>query len=236
MKAASIALVGDYDPAVTAHQAIPKALDLASAKLQTSLQWTWVGTDSIASPDALTSFDAIWCVPASPYKNMDGALSAIRHARENKLPFLGTCGGFQHAVVEYARNALGISEADHAESNADAAFPVITPLVCALKEQSGRVHFAEGSALREIYGQACTTEGYRCSYGMNPSFENLLADADMKISARDEEGGVRAIELAGHPFFFATLFQPERAALASNNNPLIDAFAAAACGMRRLSV
>lgn len=228
MKPASIALVGDYDSSVTAHQAIPKALDLASAKLQASVQWTWLGTDKIATPDDLASFDAIWCVPASPYKNMDGALCAIRHARENKLPFLGTCGGFQHALVEYARNVMGISGADHAESNAQAGFLVITPLECALKDKSGRVHFTEGSELRKIYGQASVIEGYRCSYGMNPSFENLLADSDMNISARDDEGGVRAIELAGHPFFFATLFQPERAALTGNNNPLIDAFVAAA--------
>lgn len=228
MKTASIALVGDYDSSVTAHQAIPKALDLASAKLNASVQWTWLDTDKINSQDALASFDAIWCVPASPYKNMDGALCAIRHARENKLPFLGTCGGFQHALVEYARNAMGISGADHAESNAHAEFLVITPLECALKDKSGRVHFTEGSELRKIYGQASVIEGYRCSYGMNPSFENLLTDFAMQISARDDEGGVRAIELPGHPFFFATLFQPERAALTGKNSPLIDAFVAAA--------
>jgi len=60
-------------------------------------------------------FDGFWCVPASPYRDIDGALRAIRFAREQRRPFLGTCGGFQHAVLEYARNVLGWADAEHGE-------------------------------------------------------------------------------------------------------------------------
>lgn len=223
-----IALVGDFDPAVAAHQAIPKALEMAATRIEHSVNWRWVATDTILSASNLQSFDAIWCVPASPYKSMDGALTAIRFARENQRPFLGTCGGFQHALVEYARNVMGLSEADHAESNPDASLLVVTPLTCSLKGKAGSVYFADGSKLAHFYGTAEAVEAYHCSYGMNPDFERMLLDFDMTIAAKDADEGVRAIELVSHPFFIATLFQPERAALSGANSPLVDAFVSSA--------
>lgn len=98
-----VALVGDYDPAVIAHQAISRALALAAEACGRPVQPQWLPTESISRDADLDDFDAIWCVPASPYRSMDGALRAIRYARERGVPFLGTCGGFQHAVLEYAR-------------------------------------------------------------------------------------------------------------------------------------
>ena len=120
-----VALVGDYNPAVIAHQAIPEALRLSTSDGK-SIEGIWIHTSSIrnAATD-LRGFHGIWCVPASPYANMDGALGAIRFARESGVPFLGTCGGFQHAVVEYARNVLGWADADHAETAPQAARAVV---------------------------------------------------------------------------------------------------------------
>src|SRR5205809_607084 len=80
----------------------------------------------------LELFHGIWCVPGSPYRSMDGALRANRFARENGRPFLGTCGGFQHAIIESLRNVAGLKHADHAESNPDAKMPVIVRLACSL--------------------------------------------------------------------------------------------------------
>lgn len=108
-----IALIGDYDPQVTAHQAIPVALEMAAEHSGLNVQWQWLATDDIHAETPLHRFDGVWCVPASPYRSMDGALLAIRFAREQRRPFLGTCGGFQHAVLEYARNVLGWSDAEH---------------------------------------------------------------------------------------------------------------------------
>src|SRR6185503_21120419 len=104
MKADSIlkiALVGDQSFNVKAHVAIPKALALASVPIHATVQETWIGTASMNrdTEKQLSGFQGIWCVPGSPYANMDGALRAIRYARENKVPFLGTCGGSQHAVI-----------------------------------------------------------------------------------------------------------------------------------------
>lgn len=66
------------------------------------MKYDWLATPSIASGDALAEYDAVWVVPGSPYRHPEGAFTAIRYARENSIPFLGTCGGFQHAVIEYA--------------------------------------------------------------------------------------------------------------------------------------
>jgi len=90
-----IALVGDFNPAVIAHQAIPPALDNAAAVVGVTADYDWLPTPEVVSPEDLVGYDAIWCVPASPYQNDDGAFLAIRYARENAIPFLGTCGGFQ---------------------------------------------------------------------------------------------------------------------------------------------
>jgi CTP synthase (UTP-ammonia lyase) len=221
-----IALIGDYNPAVTAHQAIPRALELASRACELPLEWTWVATDTIQPQvsEQLASYDAIWCVPASPYASLDGALRAIRFARETGRPFLGTCGGFQHAVLEYARNVMGMSNADHAESNPDAALPLIAPLACALVEQSGWIGLEQGSRLAAIYGRAEIEESYHCSYGLNPQFEAELSSSQLRISGRDRNAEVRAVELTTHPFFIGTRFQPERAALKGSAHPLVNAF------------
>jgi CTP synthase (UTP-ammonia lyase) len=224
-----IALVGDFDPAVTAHRAIPEALGLSARRLGVEVAPEWVHTTTIdATAERVAGHAAVWCVPASPYASTAGALAAIRYARESSRPFLGTCGGFQHAVLEYARNVLGHA-AEHAETAPDAAMPVIARLTCSLVEQRGSVRLTDGSRLRSIYGAAAAEEGYHCNYGLNPAYERLLcADAGLRVAARDESGEVRAVELAGHPFFIATLFQPERSGLRGVEHPLITAFVAAA--------
>jgi CTP synthase (UTP-ammonia lyase) len=227
-----IALVGDYDSAVTAHRAIPEALRLSAARLGVGVRHEWVhttrvGTDAVGVAGAA----GVWCVPASPYADADGALAAIRHARVSRVPFLGTCGGFQHAVVEYARVALGLRAADHAETAPDAAVPVIAPLACALVGRRGVVEFTPGSRVATAYGADRAEEDYHCRYGPNPAYEWVFADpAGLHVAARDTAGEVRAAELGGHPFFVGTLYQPERAALRGEAHPLVTAFVAAAAG------
>jgi CTP synthase (UTP-ammonia lyase) len=225
-----IGLVGDFNPAVIAHRAIPKALQLAGASVGHRLEASWIATDSIEQEVSryLSDCRAIWCVPNSPYKNMEGALGAIRFARETGRPFLGTCGGFQHALLEYARNVLGLHHADHAETNPDADFVLISPLSCSLVEKSEAIALREGSRLKEIYGVAEIREEYHCNYGLNPQYENLLEGIPLQICGCGMAGEVRAIELTNHPFFFATLFQPERSALQGNVHPLIQAYVEAA--------
>lgn len=219
-----IGLIGDYDRTVAAHQAIPLALRLAEEALSLSVAFEWLPTAAILDPSGVATFDGLWCVPASPYRNMDGALLAIRFAREHPRPFLGTCGGFQHAIVEYARNALGWVDAEHGETAPGAIRPVIAPLACALVEATDAVEFRPGSRIVAAYGCGRAIEGYRCRYGLNPTFQAALVSGPLRASAHDGTGEIRAVELDGHPFFVATLFQPERAALKGRLPPLVAAF------------
>ncbi len=223
-----IGLVGDYNADVPAHQAIPRALALVEIALGAPLELRWLPTDTIESDAVLAPFDALWCVPASPYRSMEGALRAIRFARERPRPFLGTCGGFQHAVVEYARNVLGWADAEHAETAPDAARPVIAALACSLVEVTNKVQLSPGSRIAAAYGATEATEGYHCRYGLNEAFRETLISGALRVTAEDEAGDIRALELQGHPFFVATLFQPERAALTGRLPPLVAAFARAA--------
>lgn len=216
-----VALVGDHNPAITAHRAIPEALRLASEALGVAVEYDWLATDSIADDAVLADYDGIWCVPGSPYVATEGALRAIRFAREQGVPFLGTCGGFQHALLEYARNRLGWVDAEHAELSPQAQTPLIAPLACALQDVSERVHLLSGSRIAELYGVREISEQYLCRYGLADAFvEPLMAQA-LKASGHDQAGAVRAIELEDHPFFIATLFQPERAALQGHLPPLV---------------
>jgi CTP synthase (UTP-ammonia lyase) len=214
-----VALVGDFDPDVLAHTAISVALRLAAGAIGVEVAPEWVGTAEIGSEARLEGHHAIWCVPASPYRSMEGALRAIRFARERGIPFLGTCGGFQHAVVEYARNVLGWADADHAETSPGAGRAVIAPLECSLVEVRGAISLLPGSRLQGAYGRERIEEGYHCRYGLNPAFREALTAGPLRAAALDDAGEVRAVELDGHPFFVATLFQPERGALTGEVPP-----------------
>lgn len=225
-----IALVGDYNAAVKAHQAIPKALTLACDAAGYACEWEWLHTEALLDDpsEQLVQFNGIWCVPASPYANTRGALSAIRFARQTGRPFLGTCGGYQHALLEYAEAVWGVAQPAHAELDPDAVDPVIAPLICSLVEQSGEIRFEPHSKLAAIYGVPNAIEEYHCRYGLSPGFSGRLLAGPLKASGRDAAGDVRAVELQGHPFFVATLFQPERSALTEHRHPLVRAFVDAA--------
>ena len=225
-----IGLIGDFNPDVIAHQAIPKALALAARSVGCTVEPVWLLTDRIElnSVAQFAEFVGLWCVPACPYVSMEGALHAIRFARERPLPFLGTCGGFQHALIEIARNVAGIHDAAHAETNPGAANPVISPLACSLVEQTGVIRLKENSRLRNACGRERITEGYHCRFGLNPQFRARLERDELEFTGWDENAEVRAFELHNHPFFVATLFQPERAALRGEDHPLVRAFVASA--------
>jgi CTP synthase (UTP-ammonia lyase) len=232
-KHVTIGLVGNYSASVPAHQAIPLALGRAAELLGGEVNFAWVPSEEITDTARVARFDGIWCVPASPYRSMAGALTAIRYAREQGVPFLGTCGGFQHAVIEYARSVLGWENAEHAETAPDAERAVITPLACALVEATDTVRLFPGTRIAAAYGASEATANYLCRYGLNPEFQATLTAGPLRATADDNTGEVRAVELDGHPFFVATLFQPERAALRGESAPLVVAFVRACAAATR---
>jgi CTP synthase len=233
MSECTIAVVGDYSEKVTAHRAIPRALELARAVSGADVGWEWIPTRRISdAAGELAGYGGVWMAPATPYENMQGALGAVRWAREGGRPLFGTCGGFQHALLEFARGAAGVACADHEESNPGGAALVVTRLSCSMVEKTGTVHFAQGSLLGLANGAPSATEGYRCSYGFNPAYRAALESAGLRFTVWDDAGEVRGAELPGHPFFAGVLFQPERAALRGVTPPLALAFVKAVAAAR----
>ena len=226
-----IGLIGDYDQEVKAHVAIPKAIQLAANDLGCQVEFEWIATPALEQDyeQKLANYQALWTVPASPYASMQGALNGIQFARERKVPFLGTCGGFQHMIIEYARNVLGLSEADHAEENPAASILMVAPLTCSVSEKTNTFRLTPGSKVAIAYGNDEIVEQYgTCNYGLNPEFAPLLEQAGLRIVGVDTDGETRIMELAQHPFFVGALFQPERSAFRNVVHPLIKAFLQAA--------
>ncbi len=224
-----IGVIGDYRTQNISHVATGAAMQHAAQTLGVIANVSWLPTDALHPPLAiLDSFDGLLCAPGSPYASMDNALAAIRHARENDRAFLGTCGGFQHAVIEFARNVLGMADAEHEETSPGAATLFISRLSCSLVGKSGRIRIRTGTRLAAIYGREESVESFWCNFGVNPELSPQLESGGLKISATDDEGGVRAVELPDHQFFTGTLFIPQLTSTAAKPHPVMLAFLKAA--------
>jgi CTP synthase (UTP-ammonia lyase) len=221
-----IGIVGDRNPGYQVHTATEAAL----GHLQPPISFEWVPTDQISPSPAtrLSRYGGLLISPGSPYRSMDGALSAIRYAREGGVPLLGTCGGFQHIVVEFARDVLGIRDADHQETNPSAPRLAVTALSCSLAGQDHLVRPLAGSRAAALYGVSEILEPFYCNYGLNPEFRPLIEARGLMVSGLGDDGEVRIIELTGHPFFFGTLYVPQARSRPGQPHPLLVGLAAAA--------
>jgi CTP synthase (UTP-ammonia lyase) len=133
------------------------------------------------------------------------------------------------------RRQLFRHNAEHAETSPEAERAVISALSCALVEAADVIELVPGSRIAEAYGVLSTTQTYRCRYGLNEAFSQALLSGPLTVAGRDQAGDVRVIELEGHPFFVAMLFQPERAALTGIVPPVVAAFVRAASQAHRVS-
>jgi CTP synthase (UTP-ammonia lyase) len=219
----NIILLGDRNAGSLTH----RELDAAIKLLPNGVAARWVGTDT---PDAMRTAqaDAVWAVSGSPYRNDAAVYSAIESARTSGQPFLGTCGGFQYAVVEFARNVAGIADANHAETTPDGSNLIIGRLACSLIGQERNVTAIPGTRMHALCGSAPFAGFHWCNYGLAPAYADRLVARGLVIAARADDGGVEAVELRNHPFFLATLFQPQIGSIAGQPlHPVIEAFVAA---------
>jgi CTP synthase (UTP-ammonia lyase) len=219
----SIAILGEYNPTFAPHIATSAAIEHSRSASGSDVDGIWVPTEEI-DKTLFERFSGIWVAPGSPYKNMAQALWAIRYARANGVACFGTCGGFQHMIIEYARNVLGFRDAGHAEYDPYASNLFITQLACSLAGREMELTFASGSQVAEIYGATSAVEQYYCNFGVNPDYVALLQSGSLKITGSDREGEVRVIELPGHPFFLGTLFVPQINSTVERPHPLVTAF------------
>jgi CTP synthase (UTP-ammonia lyase) len=230
----AIAIIGDYRPNNNSHVATSDAVRHCSAASCSPVEPAWIGTEELAQPDGmkrLAEFSGFWIAPGSPYKSMKGALLAIQTAREQRIPLLGTCGGFQHIILEHARNVLGFADAEHEESNPEASELFISRLACSLVGRTMHISLKPDSLVARAYGRMETHEQYHCNFGVNPKYEDVLRSSALQVAGSDDEGVMRVVELAEHPFFVGTLFIPQLTSTPAAPHPLVLAFVQA-CSRR----
>lgn len=249
--AVRIGILGDFNPDFRSHKATPESIKHAAQKLNLEVETKWIPTTSLAGADSekiLEGFDGLWASPGSPYKSFEGMLKGIEFARRRDWPFLGTCGGFQYALIEFARNVLGIADADSAENNSGSKNIVIYPVACAVSGVKGdapklsglvpEIRLRPGSYLQSFYGKdkEVVSEEFFCNFEVNPEYEWTTMEAGFPIVARGENGEIRAIESPTHRFFVATLFQPQLSSTEKKPHPVVLAFlqAAADWGRKKL--
>ena len=236
-----IGILGDFEPASPNLPAVEQSIKHAAEKLKITAEVKWLPTDSLLNSDLekkLEMFDGLWAAPGSPYKSFDGMLRGIEFARRRDWPFVGTCGGFQYALIECARNVLGMKDADSAENNSNSKNIVISPVGCALPDRSSKtpklsgkipeIRIRPGSYLEGFYKKDVVTEEFFCNYEVNPDFEGAIIEAGFAIAARGENGEIRAIEAPKHKFFIATLFQPQLSSKPGKPHPIVVEFLRAA--------
>jgi CTP synthase (UTP-ammonia lyase) len=188
----AIAALGDRNTAFLTHREID-----ATMALEPRIRW--VGTEDAR----IDGYDGLWVVPGTPYRDEDAVMTAIRFAREEGMPILGTCGGFQHMALEYARNVLGIAGAAHAETDPGGETIVVGALACSLVGEVRTVTPVPGTRLAAICGSEPFPGFHFCNYGLAADLPGVV------VSAHADDAGVEAFELPDHPFYLATLFQPQ---------------------------
>jgi CTP synthase (UTP-ammonia lyase) len=221
-----IGIIGDFDETKPSHAATNEALRHCSEHLSIHIEAAWLPTEGLEGDTVkeLCKYDALWCAPGSPYKSFAGAINGIRYARERGCPFIGTCGGFQHAVLEYAINVLGINDAGHQELDPSASTMVITALPCPIRLESRSIRLRKGTQVRDIYEQDVIEERYNCSFGLSPEYRAAFESSGFIVAGTDENEDVRILEMLKKRFFVTTLFQPQLTSRTENPHKLILAY------------
>lgn len=230
-----VAVVGEYRVDFPPHPATDGGLAHAAAALGLACETRWVSTDSVG-PDpvsTLAPYDALLVAPGSPYRSLAGALAAIRYARESGVPLLGTCGGLQHIILEYARAVLGFEDAQHAEYDPYASRLFLVPLSCSLVGRTMRVILDPAARAARCYGGSTAEEQYYCNFGLNPAYRDVLHDGGLRVVGWDDLGEARVFELPDHPFFLGTLYVPQLRSTPERPHPLIRAFLESALARAR---
>ncbi len=218
-----VGIVGDRNTKNPTHLGTDEAFRHAGKTLEIDIHVGWVPTTRLAdfAERELARCDGVLVAPGSPYQSMEGALNAIRWAREKDIPILGTCGGFQHMIVEFARNVLGVAGADHAEQHPQAEHLYVTPLACSLVGKTEPVTILPGSHALRIYGKGESEERFYCNFGLNPAHRRAIEEGGFRASGIDRNGEVRVMEHARNRFCFGTLFVPQMSSTPERPHPLV---------------
>jgi CTP synthase len=234
-----IALVGKYVQLHDAYLSVAEALKHAAIHHGVELEIDWVDAEEPDLHRALGLADGILIPGGFGERGVEGKIAAARYARENNVPFLGICLGMQLAVVEFARNVVGMAGANSSEFDQGTPYPVIDllPEQRQIEERGGTMRLGadpvaliENTKVRAAYDdQPVVYERHRHRYEVNPALRRRLEDAGLVASGQSPNGRlVEAIELPGHPWFCASQFHPEFKSRPTRPQPLYRDFVGAA--------
>jgi len=214
----AVALVGKYG-LEDAYISIYESLKHAGLAHNVNVETEWVHSEGLADghDGQLDAAEAVVVPGGFGSRGIEGKVEAVRYARENDVPYLGLCLGFQLAVVEYARNVLGLDGAHSAEIDPDTPHPVIDilPEQDGVDDMGGTMRLGahvtdidEGSLAHEVYGDTACTERHRHRYEVNPEYIDDLEAAGLEFSGQSGRR-MEILELPEHPYFLGTQFHPE---------------------------
>ena len=221
-----IAILGDFRPGHATHMALNRSLEHVRGCFGKKIQFDWIDTDKMNAARAFDrQYNGLWIAPGSPYKDMQNVLGTISYARQRNIPAFGNCGGFQHMIIEFARNVCGIAGAGHEETNPDSGELLISRLSCSLVGKEEELTLTgTGSTLSGIIRKDKFVVKYSCNFGLNANYLAILESNGLKFTAISPDGQFRAFELPGHPFFLGTLFQPALTSTMDEPHPLNTAY------------
>jgi CTP synthase (UTP-ammonia lyase) len=224
-----IAIIGEYCDNFEPHTSLNKSLDYLHDEYD--FEYQWVETEIVEKEEdrILSNYAGIWSAPGSPFKSLEGALYAITFARLKGIPHFGTCAGFQHSIIELARNVIGIENAQHEEYDAKSSRLFINRMVCSLAGKTMDVYLKSGTLAHKLYGIDKTRENYYCNFGINPAFKHYLTHPQIAVSGVDQDDEIRIIEIPSHRFFLITLFVPQTRSRPKSPHPLIRGFVKKVC-------
>ena len=238
-----IALVGKYVKLEDAYLSVVESLRHSGFQLGRGVEVVWVDSESLDDSDArekLGDVDGILIPGGFGERGIEGKIAAARIAREQKIPFLGVCLGMQMAVAEFARHVVGMDGANSTEFDPETPFPVIDllPEQKEVADMGGTMRLGadpiklhEGTAAREIYGEAVIYERHRHRYEVNNFLRRRLEAAGLVVSGTSpDERLVEVIEIHDHPFFVASQYHPEFKSRPDRPAPLFREFVRAALG------
>jgi CTP synthase len=217
-----IAVVGKYAELIDAYKSIHESLDHAGALNKVRVELCTVNAEDIEKKGAeaiIGEMDGILIPGGFGKRGHEGKITAIKYARENKIPFLGICLGMQMAVVEFARNVVGLKDADSTELNPDTPHPVIALMEDQkdVKDMGGTMRLGaypckveNGSLAHSLYGATEISERHRHRYEFNNKYRDELSKKGLKLSGiAPDDSLVEMVEIDNHPYFIAAQFHPE---------------------------
>lgn len=240
-KEVTIALVGKYTQLHDAYLSVVEALKHGGIASHANVHLKWVDSELVTEENVaeyLSDVDGVLVPGGFGNRGIEGMITAIRYARENKIPFLGLCLGMQLTIVEYARNVLGYHDAHSIEMNPNTMHPVIAlmPDQNGIEDIGGTLRLgaypcvlADGSKAQELYGTKEISERHRHRYEVNNDFRKALTENGMVLSGVSPDGRiVEMVELSDHPFYIATQAHPEFKSRPNRPHPLFRGLIAAA--------